>query len=510
MLYTEVSLDLKKLTTIYYLSLLSFFYSIWAAFALLLLIPVFGFFTGRLSLLFIALGFVSALALNQSINNNLNSSHSGLLISRVHKITVELSEDSFLSGNGKRIFRGNLVSVEGRNRIECDGSGAILVIGKDGENPFHWGEIISLSASLKEMHDSREFFFIAYAQSGVRSDGWISPVFLWRKGQIRKIENILDSLPDNVAALFNALYTGNSDHLDRDIKENFRKSGVPHLLALSGFHVSIIVLILTWFLQYLIGRTFSILLSIPFLLFYLFFAGPSPSLLRSVLMFTAGALFLLTWSEVNIVQLLLTTCILQLFLCPEQGLSLSFQLSYLALSGILVFGRKLNYYFQPFLPGFLRLSVCASLGAHIATAPLLIFKFGELYPVGIFSSLILTPLITLFMWLSLILFLAVCVGAPLFLQNFFNTICTCVLNITVDSVLWFSRFKSIRFSSAVDIIVYIIIQLIIVLSLNIQSWRFYGRRKSSQFKLRFTVGNKSTSGNYGTGSKKEMEPELSD
>ncbi|MBI9097999.1 MAG: ComEC/Rec2 family competence protein [Spirochaetaceae bacterium] len=506
----ESSIHRSVLLNNFFFSFIITYYVPWAVAGIFLFYSIFSSQKGK-HILRVALlpGIILGLILNISLLYNFSTAHCGLENNQVRDITFQLDEDSFLSGNGKTIMKAHLLFVKNQKGVTCSSSGSVLIIDSREKNTFFWGEILNTKVELRTMKDSKEIFYIVYVQKEISHEGWVSPVYRLRKKLIEEVFSITKDLPENISALFNALYTGNTDLLDRELLGKFRESGVPHLLALSGFHVTIIVLIMTFLLQILIGRNTAFLMTIPLLLFYLFFAGPSPSLMRAVIMFLSGGFYMIMKRDVSIIQVLFITCIIQLTLSPVQGLSLSFQLSYLALAGILLLGKRFNFLFQPWIPGVIRAPLCASLGAHILTSPLLILQLGELYPIGILSSIIITPLITAFMWLSLCLFILNWVGFPEGLIIDLIAVCHTILDLTVKVVYRFSEFRGITFSSAGDISLYLSLLLIVVVSLYVQSWRKYGRRKRSQFKLRFTIGNKGLAGDYGVGAQKEMESEFS-
>ncbi|MDA3810921.1 MAG: ComEC/Rec2 family competence protein [Spirochaetaceae bacterium] len=412
-----------------------------------------------------------------------SSSYCGLEFGNVQTIQIQLIEDSFITSKGQSIFKGQLIVVSGRNNIQCSAKGKILVICNDQYPQFYGGEVLNLICLIDKFSDSKEFSFIAFASAIPEHLRWTSPVFEFRKKMKEKMEQHMAVFPDKIFSLFNALFTGNDDFLDKDVKILFRKSGVSHLLALSGFHVSIIVLALTYVLKSFFGKGAAILISFPFLFFYLFLTGPSPSLLRAVIMYVSGGIFILKQKEISLFQILLLTSVIQLFLAPYQGFSLSYQLSYLALTGILILGKSLYFYIQPWIPCCIALPVTASIGAHILTAPVLIFYFQELYPIGIVSSLILTPLITLFMWFSLILFVLSFVLSSTIILNLSNLILNKLIDFTIGTADFFSSAPSIKFSSLSDLVIYLSIVTIVVLSLYIDRWRVHGRRTSPESEL---------------------------
>lgn len=454
-------------------------------------------------------GALLGISLNLFIDYGRNTAYCGLELHKVEKFTIRLSEDSFLSSKGRRIYRGQLISVSSEY-IQCGAVGSVLVIGTDDSPLLYWGEVVEFSGSITDSKEKSEFSYVCFIQSQfVRFIG-VNYFYSKRRGIKEGLETHMNCFSKDVFSLFNALYTGNSDELNGETKDLFKKCGLNHLLALSGFHVAIIVIILTYFLKIVMGKSAAIILSFPSLLFYLFLIGPSPSLLRAVIMYFTGGVLILFHKEVSILYILILSFILQLFCAPLQGLSLSFQLSYLALFGILIIGKQVNYLLKPWIPSFLRYPFSASLGAHIFTAPVLIYYFNEIYPVGVIASIAVTPLITLFMWVSLFTFILSPQLYSSFLAESLNRICEIILEITIQLTQFFSKVPGITFSTHSDIFVYLSLLVIIVLSLYIDCWRIYGRGTSPEVKLRFTVGNTVIAGNHGIRSQKKMEPEFPD
>ena len=231
--------------------------------------------------------------------------------------------------------------------------------------------------------------------------------------------------------LFQALLLGASEELPEWVKENFRRSGAMHILALSGFHVGILAGIVGFLLRRPLGQSRSLVCSSLILFFYLWLVGPLPSLTRAVLMFlllNACKFFLRRADGLCILAL---SALLQTLIFPASALRLSFQLSYAALLGIICFGGRCNTLalmaharilqgfhkvtLQKFCqPVFLSVLQPISLALRLAmqgmgvtlavllcSSPILIARFGQLQWIGIFASLVETPIITLYMWLSL-------------------------------------------------------------------------------------------------------------
>lgn len=204
------------------------------------------------------------------------------------------------------------------------------------------------------------------------------------------------------SALFTALVTGNKNRIPIYQLDQFRESGCSHILALSGFHVGVIVLILFFILRLLFTGTKIYVILFLALGIYIFFVGLSPSLFRSVLMFGVGAYFKARGIRIKIYTILLIVFYIIILLDPNEFYTLSFRLSFLALFGIITLGVEIEkLLILKWMPKLIRVSISASISALILTSIVTIPVFKTLYPVGILAATVVTPLITLFMFLGI-------------------------------------------------------------------------------------------------------------
>lgn len=99
----------------------------------------------------------------------------------------------------------------------------------------------------------------------------------------------------------------------------------------------------------------------------------------------------------DIKSIFLFTFLLLLIITPEAAMGLSFQLSFLALGGILFSAEFIQKSASPYIPAAISLPLTASVGAQTATAPIIAAAFGIIFPGGIIFSMIVTPVITIFL-----------------------------------------------------------------------------------------------------------------
>lgn len=232
----------------------------------------------------------------------------------------------------------------------------------------------------------------------------------------------------DAGGLLVALLCGSGEYTDKDVGDAFRAAGLAHVLALSGMHLSFFAgLAATVFRKG--GRYFSLVCSLFAVLLFVWFAGLTPSLLRaticSLLVMAAGV-----WGIKSPMIRILSLCFfIHLVLAPQDLFQLSFQLSYLALAGILVIGPCFEPLIHKFLPASVATSVSASLGAQIFSTPVTILSLGTMMPGGIIASVVVSPLVSLFMTVGVLSIILSLLWAPLGepLGHLVNLLYTCVV-----------------------------------------------------------------------------------
>lgn len=192
-----------------------------------------------------------------------------------------------------------------------------------------------------------------------------------------------------------ALLSGSGEYTDTMVRDNFRKAGLAHVLALSGMHVAfvsgIILSLLGWS-----GKYLSQVLAVPAVVLFVWFAGFTPSLLRALICALLGVYFRISGTKVSMLKILCLSFFIHVVISSEDLLEISFMLSYLALAGILIIGPLVEPFFYRYFPALMASSFSASFGAQALTAPVTLGTFGYLVPGGIPASLVVSPLISIF------------------------------------------------------------------------------------------------------------------
>lgn len=201
-----------------------------------------------------------------------------------------------------------------------------------------------------------------------------------------------------------ALLCGAREYTEEATSDAFRRAGLSHILALSGMHLSMFSAIALFFGNRTGIKKLTFLLRLTALFGFVWFAGFSPSLTRaficSILTITAtiaGA------NKPDMLSILSFSFLLQSTLCPYDIFNTAFILSYGALAGILFTGSFFKRLYSKFCPKHIASSLSAASGAQTFTAPISLKIFGSFSPIGIISSTIVSPFVTLFIYSGLIL-----------------------------------------------------------------------------------------------------------
>lgn len=209
------------------------------------------------------------------------------------------------------------------------------------------------------------------------------------------------------ASITSALVLGIKGNLDDEIKNAYSSTGTMHVLAVSGMHVGIIyyilVLLFGWIRSLKRGNYLYFLLIFCSLWGYAFITGLSPSVLRAVTMFSIIVLADVFKKQTNIWNSIALSAFVLLLSNTNLLFDAGFQLSYLALIGIV--------YLQPYIYNQLVFNnqvldeiwkiVTASIAAQFAVFPLCILYFNQFPNLFIFSNLLIVPLSTLILYLGL-------------------------------------------------------------------------------------------------------------
>jgi competence protein ComEC len=237
----------------------------------------------------------------------------------------------------------------------------------------------------------------------------VAALALAHSGDIREraSDGIGRGMPSREAGLARGFVLGEDERIDEGTKEDFRRSGLSHLLAVSGENVTLLALLVMPVLGLLgIPLRERLLWVLGLIAVYVPVAGAGPSIQRAGVMGAVGVLAMLGGRRSSRLYALALAAVVTLAVNPGVAADIGWQLSFAAVLGILL------------LAGPLRRAVVARLGrgpwrralaeglaltvaATLATAPLIAYHFETLSTTTLLANVLAMPAVAPAMWLGM-------------------------------------------------------------------------------------------------------------
>jgi len=232
-----------------------------------------------------------------------------------------------------------------------------------------------------------------------RGSGFRRLVFGWQSRVIETIRSF--DIEGRELAILSALLVGYKHHLTSEQVNAFASAGAMHVLAVSGLHVGIVFIIIHTLLQFLDkhrwGRISKGVLMIAMLWLYAMLTGLSPSVTRAATMFTFVIVAKQFRRRTDIFNTLASSAFALLLYNPFLIVEVGFQLSYLAVLGIVLLQPRIYDLWTPkwWVVDKMWAITAVSLAAQAATFPLALLYFHQFPNYFLLSNLVVIPAATL-------------------------------------------------------------------------------------------------------------------
>lgn len=288
---------------------------------------------------------------------------------------------------------------------------------------YFYGDELRLFGRLKTPFETDEFSYRDYLDRfGIRSTIYFpsvekisennrSAIFAWlfrfKKSFEEKINQIF---PEPAASLEAGLLVGSRRGIPDDVLEDFNTTGLTHIIAISGYNISLVIAFITALFGSFVPRKFQFPLAIVFVVAFTLIVGAGPAVVRAAIMGLLAFFALTSGRQYHVSLAFALTAAVMVFWNPKILLhDVSFQLSFAAVAG-LIFVAPLFEKIAEKIPNkfAIRESLLLTLSAQVTAVPLIVFYFDRLSIVAPLANLLVAPAIPLAMLLG---FIAVGVGA---------------------------------------------------------------------------------------------------
>ena len=285
-------------------------------------------------------------------------------------------------------------------------------------------------------HQGKGIFLLAYQEEDAELLKLAEPPKWTFAARLKR--NLLDILnrcfPEDAAPFAKALLLGDRSGIDYKTNTAFKLSGISHIIAVSGLHVTILFTLVN--ILCFKRRFFVALLGVPTLVLFAAVAGFSPSITRACIMQCLMIAAMLLNKEYDGPTELAFSCLVMLVVNPLVITSVSFQLSVGCMVGIFIFGQRISTYLSEKLitkknkrfakvKRWLANSVAVTLSAMVLNTPFVALYFDTVSLIGVLTNLltlwvisfifygIILVCILSFFWNSAAVFVAAVVAWPI-------------------------------------------------------------------------------------------------
>ena len=223
------------------------------------------------------------------------------------------------------------------------------------------------------------------------------------------MDNIEAVMTQPYVGLGEGLLLGVSQALGDDLEDAFRKTGVIHIVVLSGYNIMLVVIFVMYLLTFLVPIRFRLLFGAVSIFLFACMVGLSPTVMRASAMAFLLLLAQATERTYAVLRALMITGILMLVFNPYLLVyDVGFQFSFIATLGLILISPYLASYvtFMPTLFG-LREFLTATIATQIFITPILLYQMGQFSVVAIIVNLLVLPMVPVAMLLT---FLTGCIG----------------------------------------------------------------------------------------------------
>ncbi|MBT8237972.1 MAG: ComEC family competence protein [Croceitalea sp.] len=229
-------------------------------------------------------------------------------------------------------------------------------------------------------------------------------------------------------AIIQALLLGQRNDIAQETFNSYRDAGAIHILAVSGLHVGIILILLQFLLHPFAmlpkGNTIKLCVIVILLWCFAFVAGLSASIVRAVTMFSFLAYAQYLNRPTNTFNIIALSMFFVLLIAPNLLFNIGFQMSYAAVFAIVWIYPKMQRFWYPNNKIVLKVWQLASvsIAAQLGVLPLSLFYFHQFPALFIISNLLIVPFLGLILGTGFLVLALLSINIlPKLMESFFNT-----------------------------------------------------------------------------------------
>ncbi len=301
----------------------------------------------------------------------------------------------------------------GKDTFDVSG---LLLVRVPPDQIFHYGDSIRLRGKLQTPPVNEDFSYRDYlARQGILSympnaeatllpgnvgNPIIAAIYAVKE---KSLENVYHLFPDPEASLLAGILLGVDNGLSADLQQAFKDTGTAHIIAISGFNISIIAGIFVMLFSRLLGKRRGAIVAILGIALYTFLVGASAAVVRAAIMGTFSLFAMQVGRRQQGLNTLAFVAALMALWNPLMIWDVGFQLSFFATLGLILYGEPFQQAAERFIIRFaspktaeylvqpISEFVLLTFAAQLTTIPIMAYQFKQISLVSFIANPFILP-----------------------------------------------------------------------------------------------------------------------
>jgi competence protein ComEC len=318
-------------------------------------------------------------------------------------------------------YRDNYTNLRVQVNLVDTGDGnlparGLLLARVPSNQVFHYGDIVRLRGKVKTPPENEEFSYRDYLAAQHIHSYMSSAELTLLPGRggnpvravlyalkERSLANIYRLFPDPESSLLAGILLGVDTGLTRELQEAFKSTGTAHIIAISGFNISIIAALFFALFSRFLGPRLGTVVAIMGIIFYTALVGASAAVVRAAIMGSFALFARQIGRRQAALNTLLTVALLMCLWNPLYIWDVGFQLSFFATLGLILYAEPLSQFATRTITKYFPMStaekfaalfsdfVLLTLAAQLTTIPIMAYHFKRISLVSFIANPFILP-----------------------------------------------------------------------------------------------------------------------
>lgn len=295
--------------------------------------------------------------------------------------------------------------------------------------------------------------------------------------------------PKNEMGLIIGMMIGETKDISEDVLENFKTTGITHLIAVSGSNVVYVVVLVQFLFKKFFGKRATYFISIFFLILFMLISGASASVCRATLMIILSICADIFFLKSDTFSNILTSAFILILLNPLVIYDVGFILSFGGTLGIVLLSKDFTKFFKKL--GKLNETLSVTCSAQLILAPIMMYYFNTFSILSIVTNIIVVPISGSITILGFAVFIISKISFPIakLIANSLYVLATFTIWVAnIFSKIPFSLIRTIT-PNVFEIFLFYFVVFYFVNSMRGKKYRFIGEAQNNETKVTKILAN---------------------